>query len=76
MKKIETRLGIPRSTLSGWLKDVELTKTQKAKLDRDWRNALVKARKYAVLWPNPQKRIRLDEARKEAQLVLGKMYIK
>ena len=76
LKKIETRLGIPRSTLSGWLKDVELTKTQKAKLDRDWRNALVKARKYAVLWHNSQKRIRLEEARKEAQVVLGRLDIK
>lgn len=66
IRKIETRLGIPRSTLSGWLKDIELTSEQKEKLLQDWKNALVKARKKAVFWHNAQKEKRLQEARLRA----------
>jgi len=64
--KIERRLGVPRSTLSGWLKGIELSKKQKDKLMRDWRNALVKARKKAVLWHNAQKEKRLKLAEEQA----------
>jgi len=70
LKKIEKKLGIPRSTLSGWFKDVILAKNQKEKLLQDWRNALVRARKKAVLWHNAQKEKRLEKAQKEALNVL------
>jgi len=64
--KIERRLGVPRSTLSGWLKGIELSKKQKDKLMRDWRNALVKAREKAVLWHNALKEKRLKLAEEQA----------
>lgn len=64
--RIEHRLGIPRSTLSGWLKDVELSQKQKRILTERWKNALVKARKKAVLWHNAQKENRLLAAKQEA----------
>ena len=64
--KIEHRLGIPRSTLSGWLRDIELSKKQKEKLTQNWKKALVKARKKAVLWHNAQKEKRLKEAKEQA----------
>ena len=44
IRNIEERLKIPRSTLSGWLKNIELSKSQKKVLDKKWREALVLAR--------------------------------
>lgn len=64
--KIERRLNIPRSTLSGWFKNIKLTKRQKEKLSQDWKKALIKARKKAVLWHNAQKEKRLQEAKNAA----------
>lgn len=69
--KIEHRLGIPRSTLSGWLRDIELSKKQKEKLIQNWRKALVKARKKAVLWHNAQKEKRLRSAKEQALKTVG-----
>lgn len=67
---IEHKLGIPRSTLSGWFKHVTLTKLQRQKLHRNWQNALVKARKKAVIWHNQQKQERMHRAKQEAAKVL------
>lgn len=50
IRHIEKTLDIPRSTLSGWFKNVELSKEQKNKLFSDWKNGLVNARKKASLW--------------------------
>lgn len=75
MGKIEHFLGIPRSTLSYWLKNVELSKKQKEKLIRDWKNALIKARKKAVLWHNTQKEKRLQKAKDEALRTLKNINI-
>lgn len=44
IRDIEKILGSPRSTLSGWLRDVKLSKKQKEQLHRRWLSALVKAR--------------------------------
>jgi predicted transcriptional regulator len=44
IRDIEKILGIPRSTLSGWLRDVKLSKKQKERLHKKWLAALVKAR--------------------------------
>jgi len=71
--KIEQRLNIRRSTLSGWFKNIELTPKQKERLAQDWKNGLVKARKKAVLWHNAQKEKRLLEARNAALKTLGKI---
>ncbi len=73
--KIEHRLGIPRSTLSGWLKNIKLSQEKKEKLLQDWKNALVKARKKAVLWHNAQKKKRLKEAKKMALKTLEKINV-
>jgi len=47
---IENKLGIPRSTLSGWLKNIKLSKNQEQKLFDNWNNGLINARKKAALW--------------------------
>lgn len=66
IKTIQKKLGIPLSTLSGWLRDVELNEKQKKVLKKKWRQALVDARVKAVLWHNEQKRFRLEMAEREA----------
>jgi len=70
---VEKKLGIPRSTLSGWFKDIQLTKRQKGRLCQNWKNALVKARKKAIVWHNQQKERRMGEARKLALNTLEKI---
>ena len=73
IKTIETKLLIPRSTLSGWFKNVVLTEVQKSKLKKDWENALVKARKGSALWHNTQKNNRLEHAKQQAIDVINKI---
>ena len=68
--EIERRLGIPRSTLSGWLKNIKLTAEQKEKLLQKWKNGLIKARQGAVVWHNAQKAERIKEAEKSAKETL------
>lgn len=70
IRTIEKQLKVPRSTLSGWFRNIELTKKQKEKLFSDWQNALVKARERAVVWHNTQKRERLAEAAQQARKIL------
>lgn len=71
LKDIESRLGIARSTLSGWLRTVELTSQQRVKLDLRWRNALIDARKKAVAWHNAEKAKRFEIAIKSANMSLS-----
>lgn len=73
LRKIESRLRIPRSTLGGWLIGIELSSKQKEKLYNNWKGALIKARKKAVLWHNAQKAKRLLEARNSALETLKKI---
>ncbi|MEK7115095.1 MAG: hypothetical protein AAB847_01930 [Patescibacteria group bacterium] len=72
---IEKRLGINRSTLSGWFKNIELTKKQKEKLHQRWLDGLALGRKKAVAWHNKQKINRLQLAREEAGKVLDSINI-
>lgn len=73
---IERALGIPRSTLSGWFKDVKITKKQKEILFKKQKAALKEARKKAVIWHNKQKEQRLKEAEKAARKTLKNINIK
>ncbi len=76
IRDIEEKLGIPRSTLSGWLKNIKLTERQKKVLDRRWRNALVQARKGSLIWHHAEKKKRLELAEKEAQKTLSEVNTK
>ncbi len=73
VRKIEARLGIPRSTLSYWFRDVKLLPHLTLKLRQDWELALVKARKKAVLWHNAEKAKRIELARHEASAALNRI---
>jgi transposase len=66
-RDIENILGVNRSTLSGWLKTIKLTKEQKNKLHNNWLNALVNARKKAVLAHNKGKNDRIEKVRQEVE---------
>ncbi|MBI2591015.1 MAG: hypothetical protein HYW33_04095 [Candidatus Blackburnbacteria bacterium] len=70
IRDIEIQLGIPRSTLSGWLRDVKLSDEQKSILLQRWNKALTVARERARLWHNSQKAERLKIAEQEASTTL------
>lgn len=71
--KIEKSLGIPRSTLSGWFREINLTAKQKNRLERNKIIALKKARPLAVIWHNKQKIHRLNIAKNEANQLVNKI---
>jgi len=70
---IEGKLGIPKSTLSGWFKNIELSTKQKKVLKDNWNKSLVIARSRAVLWHNQQKENRIKIAKEEASDLLKKL---
>lgn len=70
IRDIQTQLGVPRSTLSGWLKNVVLTDEQKEKLNEKVRLALINSRKKALKWHHDQKKLRLRRANDEAEKTL------
>jgi len=73
--EIERKLQIPRSTLSGWLKEIKLSNKQKSKLLRNSLESLGRARKLAIKWHHLQKKNRLLKAQNEASSVLAKIDI-
>jgi len=70
IRNIEKTLMVPRSTLSGWLKDIKLDSTQKQHLEKSRHEALAKGRVKAVLWHRNQKALRIAEAKEKATEVL------
>ncbi len=75
MSVIEQKYGIPRSTLSGWFRDIKLTETQRTKLMKNQQDGWAKARKGAVKWHNEQKQARLLQAELEASEVLNRITV-
>ena len=67
MRRIEILLGIPRSTLSGWFRNLTLTFVQREKLRQQWQNGLKKARLKATAWHHHQKALRIQEAKRLAE---------
>lgn len=70
MTVIERKLGIPRSTLSGWFKHVPLTEEQRVRLMKNRKDGWAKARQKAVESHRAQKSLRLLAAKKEALATL------
>jgi len=67
IRYIEKELGIPRSTLSGWFSDIQLTKRQAELLKKNQVLALQDSRSKAIAWHNKQKELRLERAEHEAK---------
>jgi len=66
IRYVEKKLGIPRSTLSGWFKNIILTDTQLRILEAQHQKGMIKGRKNAVLWHNQQKENHLSKAKTQA----------
>jgi len=70
MTVIEQRLGIPRSTLSGWFRAVPLTDEQRLKLSKSRQDGWRKAREKAIESHRANKALRVFKAKKSAQETL------
>jgi hypothetical protein len=66
IREIEKDLGIPRSTLSGWFKNIVLKQKIQYKLTERRLQSLIEARKLAVLRHNELKKVRIRLAQEEA----------
>ncbi len=75
IRDVEKILKIPRSTLSGWFKDIKLDFKQRYKLTQNRLKHLKKARELAVKWHNKEKEIRLRKAESQALEILSKLDI-
>jgi hypothetical protein len=71
LRAIEATTKIPKTTLSGWFKKINLTKQQKERLEILRTAHLILARKKAVIWHNNQKKARMIAALQAAQNVTG-----
>lgn len=67
IRDIEISLGIPRSTLSGWFKDIQLSASQQEALNQRHRTALIKARVFAAAAHRNTKQRRIESIKKAAQ---------
>lgn len=75
IREIEKQLSIPRSTLSGWLKEVPISGRQQKALIQRHQNALIDARIKAAEWHKSQKAARLSKASDEARVSLERIDI-
>jgi hypothetical protein len=73
MTVIERKLGIPRSTLSGWFRSITLTEEQQSRLTRNKQDGWAKARLRAVESHRAGKALRLLEAKQSAIETLEKI---
>lgn len=75
MTVIERKLGIARSTLSGWFRNVEITEEQRLRLMKSKQDGWAKARVRAVESHRAQKALRLLDAKKQAAATLSQIDI-
>lgn len=71
LKEIERKLGIARSTLSGWMKDIVLTHKQRKILEYRSREGLKLARKKAAITHHAGKIERMKAAENAAEKVIS-----
>lgn len=73
--EIQKLVAVPRSTLSHWLRNIELSDEQKQRLDQNYGTGLIKARAKAAQWNKAQKELRLQIAKDDAQSILDQIRI-
>ena len=71
IRDIEKRLGITKSTLHYWFRDINISEHHSQRLKKRADTALFKARVEAVKWHNAQKAARLQMASDEALATLA-----
>jgi len=74
-RDIENILGVRRSTLNGWFKNIKLSKKQKEKLLNNWKKGLVKAREKAVLWHKNKRNERREKIKKDVEIFFKNLKI-
>lgn len=74
--QIGKELGIPKSTLSYWFIGIKLTVKQKVTIRKNWLKAIKESRGNAIHWHNQQKAARIENARLEAEAVIGALDIR
>lgn len=67
LRDIENKMKIPRSTLSGWFKDIELSQIQRKKLLNNWKEGLRRAREKAAVWHKKESDNRRQSIRCEVE---------
>src|SRR3989338_6205317 len=70
IRDIEKKLGVPKSTLSGWFKSVHLSTKLKQQLFKKWMRSLAEARKKAAIRNRLEKERRINEAIEEARVIV------
>ncbi len=73
IRDIEKQLAIPRSTLSGWFRNIVISNRHKLILKKRTVKSLVAARKKATAWHRAGKQARLVEAEQSGQTTLRKL---
>lgn len=73
--EIIKKLKIPKATLSNWVSNIRLTKSQKEKIRKNWLKKLEKAREKAAESNRRGKRRRLAKINQEAQKIVGNIKI-
>lgn len=71
--KIAMNLKIPKSTLSGWFKNVKISNKFKKVLLKNWKQGLINARKNALVWHSQQKYQRIQDAKIIAANIASKI---
>lgn len=70
LRDISLSLSIPKSTLSGWFKDVKLSKKHQKALQKRYADALIKARSLSTIVHRAQKAERVIKAEASADEVI------
>lgn len=60
--EISAKLGPPKSTITFWVRDIELAPEHQARIDQKERDALFRSQPLGALWNKQQKQMRLQEA--------------
>src|SRR5580700_11531164 len=75
LKTIHNNLGVPISTLSGWLKNIELNTEFQDRLQKNKQEGWQRAHQKAADWHHTQKALRTMKAKQDAKKVLGNLDI-
>lgn len=73
LRDVEDKLGIAKSTLSHWFRDVQLSAQSRERLRKRANRSLFAARKEAVKWHNNQREERIATALEDAVTTLKKI---
>jgi len=74
-RDIEMALDVGRSTLNGWLHNIELSDKQKGRLHKKWLEGLIKARTIASEIHKKERLLRIKKIKKEASLFSSKVVL-